>query len=229
MEQTEHFENRFKDNQPAVIAVFEDQGIIKKILFDLKENKFDYDDISIIATARGDIKKYDDNYHLTESATAGLIAGMFTGAVIGWLIEKRKIRGSISSVVKWSLYGGTIGGVSEILMKYGISKIESKKMESYLKDKGIIVSVHVDNPKKLLVAKNILVKNGAVKINNPPNISHHSGTEESKCAQSESKNEESDNVIGNYSLGSCVPVRLSVPQRKDQGRRRTTGRGSDKI
>lgn len=167
MEPTEHFENRFEDNQPAVIAVFKDQGVLKKTLSDLIEKKFNYNDISVIATKSGDIKEYTDNYHLTKSATVGLIAGMLTGAVIGWLIEKRKDRGTINSVVKWSLYGGTIGGVSGTLMKYGISKRESKKMESYIKDRGIIVSVHVDNPKELLVAKNILVKNGAVKVNNP--------------------------------------------------------------
>ena len=171
MEHTEHFEKRFekrfKDNQPAVIAVFKDRSVLKKTLRELKESKFNNDDISVLAATREDISENSGNYHPEKGALIGLLAGMATGALTGWLAGQRKKDNPIMSAFKGSLYGGAIGGVSGAVIKYGIAKMESIKLKKFVKDKGIIISVHIDNPRDLLKAKNILVTNGAVKIANP--------------------------------------------------------------
>lgn len=167
MKNSEHFETRFKNNQPAVIAVFKDHNFLERTLSNLKENNFNNNDISIVMAKRGDVEEHANDYHLGKSAIQGLLGGMLTGALFNMLTGTKKGHSPFKSTVQWALYGGAIGSMGAPLIKYGISVRESKKLESYIKDKGIIISVYVDNPRELLVAKNILVTNGAVKIFNP--------------------------------------------------------------
>jgi uncharacterized membrane protein len=57
--------------------------------------------------------------------------------------------------------GGAVGGISGALIGYGIPEYEAKRYEGYIKDGGILISVHVDNSEWAEKAKSLLEATGA--------------------------------------------------------------------
>jgi hypothetical protein len=120
-----------------------------------------------------------------ETADRGLNSGMAIGGVFGWLVGFEMFElpgigfilatGPIGAALTGIAIGGPIGRIGGALLSLGISKLETKKIEAAIKEKGIIVSVHVDDPRELMVAKNILVSNGAMKVFNPQKTVHQRG------------------------------------------------------
>lgn len=173
----EHLDRRFKKDQPAVIAIFKDHTHLEKTLSELKEKHFSSEDVSILMAKREDLKEFSYNEEARKGATAGMFTGLAAGGILGWLAGLNMlvvpgagpfvVAGPMVSAIAGAALGGTVGSISGALIGLGISEIEAKRLESYVKDKGVIVSVHVDDPRELLVAKNIFVTNEAFKVLNP--------------------------------------------------------------
>ncbi len=173
----EHLNRRFKKNQPAIIAVFKDHAHLEKTLDDLKNKKFSNEDISILMAKREDLKEVTYDHNARIGATSGMFTGITAGGILGWLASLNLfavpgagpfiVAGPFVGAITGAALGGTVGTIAGALIGYGISEVEARKLESYVKDKGVIISVHVDDPREQLVAKNILVTNGAIKIHNP--------------------------------------------------------------
>lgn len=173
----EHLDRRFKKNQPAVIAVFKDHSHLEKTLDELKNKKFSSEDISILMAKREDLKDIGYDHNARIGATTGMFTGITAGGILGWLASLNIfavpgvgpfiVAGPFVAAIAGAALGGTVGSIGGALIGYGITEYEARKLENFVKDKGVIVSVHVDDPREQLVAKNILVTNGAIKIHNP--------------------------------------------------------------
>ncbi|MFA6239097.1 MAG: hypothetical protein WC635_17290 [Bacteriovorax sp.] len=168
---------RAKQDKRAVTAIFKNQESLEKTLNELKARNFKTEDISILMAKHKDLHNIDYNLLSRDVATTGLMYGLATGGILGWLVGLNIITipgvgffvaaGPLAGALTGLALGGTIGSISGALIGLGISKIEAQKLEKYVKEKGVIISVHSDDAKAQLLAKNILVINGAVKVFNP--------------------------------------------------------------
>jgi len=60
--------------------------------------------------------------------------------------------------------GGAVGGITGALIGMGIPEYEAKRYEGRVKDGGILLSVHCENPELKKLAKDILERTGAKDI-----------------------------------------------------------------
>ncbi|MGZ3788930.1 MAG: hypothetical protein ACXVLQ_10420 [Bacteriovorax sp.] len=172
-----HLDNRFKKFQPAVIAVFKNHDLLEKTLEDLKKANFKNEDISLLTAKRSDLKKISYHENILEGVAAGTITGMAEGGILCWLASLSMVAipgagtfiaaGPFISAIAGAALGANVGSIAGALIGFGATEMEAKKLEKYVKDKGVIVAVHVNDPKEQLMAKKILVTNGAVEIFNP--------------------------------------------------------------
>lgn len=168
------FNKKIKKNQDQVISVFKDQTTFEKTLNDLRDNEFQNEKIAIFMPKNEDFKIDRHNSNANEAATTGLVTGVVTGGIVGWLAGLNTFLiprvglfvagGPLASAITGVAIGGTIGSIGGALISLGLSRLESKGLENFIKDKGYIISVHIKNPREQLIAKNIFVKNGAIKI-----------------------------------------------------------------
>lgn len=168
----EHLDTEFKRVQPAVIALFKDLDFLKKILDDLKMANFKNKDISILT-----VKKKDLDKNILKGVETGLVVGVTEGGIFGWLVGLGVIAvpsagafiaaGPLVSAVAGAAIGANIGSIAGALIGFGIAEIEAKELEKYIKEKGVIVAVHLDDPKEQVKAKDILLSNNAIKVFNP--------------------------------------------------------------
>jgi hypothetical protein len=170
--------------QPFVIGLFKDHSTLENTLTELKESGFWSENIAILMSKHvfhnegSEGSEEHLKFKAKDVATTGLITGVTTGGILGWLASLDTFlipslglmvaAGPLASALTGIAIGGTIGSLGGAFIYMGISKLQSKKMEDFVKDKGVIVSVHIDSPRELLMAKNILVRNNAVKIYDPP-------------------------------------------------------------
>ncbi len=163
-------------SSPIIIGLFKDNKTLEKTLHELRELGFWSEDIAIIANKHLVQKEGTEHKKTSEGATTGLVAGITAGGILGWLasldtfflpsVGLMVAAGPLASALAGIAIGGTVGSLSGAFIKLGVSKFEAKRLEKFVKDKGIVISVHANNLKDQLLAKNIFVKNGATKIFN---------------------------------------------------------------
>ena len=94
--------------------------------------------------------------------TIGLLAGIGVLAIpgLGPLIAAGPIIAALSGIGS----GGVLGGVIGALVGMGIPEYEAKRYEGRIKEGGILLSVHCDNPEWVGKAKLMLKDTGAEDI-----------------------------------------------------------------
>lgn len=172
------FNKKIKKNQHQVISIFKDQMTFEKTLNDLRDNEFQNEKIAIFMQKNEDLKIDRHNSNASEAATTGLVTGVATGGIVGWLSGLNTFliprvglfvaSGPLASAITGVAIGGTIGSIGGALISLGLSRLESKKLEKFIKNKSYIISVEINTPREQLIAKNIFVKNGAIKIYDRP-------------------------------------------------------------
>jgi len=170
-------EYRFKKLQPAVIGVFREHGQMKKTLEDLRAKNFTNEDIKILKAKSSELYDFSMGKEVLVGAHTGALVGIILGAVACVLASFNIITlpgqqtwlevGAFLSAVAGACIGANAGALAGLVVGYLITKAERKKIESYIEKRGVVISVHAVETKAQLVAKNILVSNGAVKIFNP--------------------------------------------------------------
>lgn len=168
----EHLDTQFKKVQPAVIAFYKNLDHLEIILDDLKKAKFKNEDISILT-----IKKKDLDKNILEGVATGAITGATGGGILCWLAGLGVIAipgsgtfiaaGPLISAVAGAALGVNVGSITGALVGFGMAEVEAKELEKYIKDKGLIIAVHIKDPAGQNVAKKILVANEAVKVFDP--------------------------------------------------------------
>jgi hypothetical protein len=96
------------------------------------------------------------------------------GGIFGWLVGAGALAipglgpfiaaGPIMAAIAGAGLGGTVGGVAGGLIGLGIPEFEAQRYEGYVKEGGMLISIHVDDSKWEAKAREILEENGAMNI-----------------------------------------------------------------
>ena len=160
----------------AVLGIYKTRTEIEKAIDSLKNEGFFHSDISVLMP---ELSGSQDFSHVKGSkAPEGAVAGAGTGAVVGGtlglLVGLGAIAipgagpfiaaGPIMAVMAGIGAGGALGGIGGALVGMGIPEYEAKRYEGFIKDGGILLSVHTDTPEQLNKAKKCLELTGATAI-----------------------------------------------------------------
>lgn len=165
-----------KKGNKAVFAIFEDRHSLERAVDSLKVQGFRHSDISVLMQSEGDTKDFahQKNTKAPEGAATGAATGALAGGALGWLVGAGALAipgigpfvaaGPIMAAIAGAGIGGTVGGVAGGLVGMGIPEYEAKRFESYVKNGGMLLSVHVDDSDWADKAKAIVEECGAQDI-----------------------------------------------------------------
>lgn len=165
-----------KKGKNSVFGIFQNKISLEQAVDTLKIQKFRNSDISVLMPTKEGTEKFafEKNTKGPEGVATGATAGALGGSVFGWLVGAGALAipglgpfvaaGPIISAIAGAGVGGTVGGLAGGLIGLGIPEIEAKKYEGYVKNGGILLSVHVDDSEWEKKAKSILETSGAENI-----------------------------------------------------------------
>lgn len=165
-----------KAGRNSVFGIFRDQQALDRTINILKTQNFRNADISVLMQSKQGTKDFAFEKHTKapEGATTGAATGAVAGGIFGWLVGAGALAipglgpfiaaGPIMAAIAGAGVGGTVGGVAGGLIGLGIPEFEAQRYEGYVKDGGMLISIHVDDSKWETKAREILEENGAVNI-----------------------------------------------------------------
>lgn len=165
-----------KDDHKAVFGIFDSRAALESCVESLKADTFSASDISVLMPQEGGSEKFahDNSTKAPEGATTGAGAGFLAGGALGWLVGIGAIAipgvgpfiaaGPIVSLLAGAGAGAALGGITGGLVGMGIPEYEAKRYETFIKDGGILLSVHAANDNEIKRAKKILESSGAHSI-----------------------------------------------------------------
>lgn len=161
-----------KDHK-AIFGIYKSRGAAENGVTTLKNNGFRVSDISVLLPQEAGSQ---DVVHTKESkAPEGAAAGAGAGAVLGGALGLLAGIGALAipgmgpfiaaGPILASLagigVGGAVGGISGALIGLGIPEYEAKRYEGFVKEGGILISVHVDDDNWAEKAQSLLEATGA--------------------------------------------------------------------
>jgi uncharacterized protein YcfJ len=162
-----------KKGRNSVFGIFRDQHLLETTIDALKAQNFRNSDISVLMPSKQATKDFsiEKNTKAPEGATTGAAAGAIGGGIFGWLVGAGALAipglgpfiaaGPIMAAIAAAGVGGAVGGLAGGLIGLGIPEFEAHRYEGYIKDGGMLISIHVDDRKWEAKAKEILKENGA--------------------------------------------------------------------
>lgn len=166
-----------KKGRKVVFGIFKDRTKLEAGVDDLRSNGFRNTDISVLLPEKGDTQTFahTKGTKAPEGAVLGGGAGAVVGGTIGWLVGAGIIStvpaigpllaaGPLMAALSGIGVGGVVGGLSGALVGLGIPEYEAKRYETYVKDGGMLLSVHVDDGDWADKAERILKLAGATDI-----------------------------------------------------------------
>ena len=160
----------------AVFGIFETRDDAERAASILRNDGFSISDISILIPESTGSQKFA--HTKGTKAPEGAATGAGTGAVIGGTLGLLAgigalaipgvgpliAAGPIMAALAGVGVGGAVGGVTGALIGLGIPEYVAKRYEGYLKNGGILLSVHTTDSDELRRAKVILDSSGAKDI-----------------------------------------------------------------
>ena len=134
---------------------------------------FSANDISVLFPDKSGTKDFahEHNTKAPEGATAGGVAGMGIGAILGWVAGIGAIAipgvgpfiaaGPIVAALSGAAVGGVTGGILGALVGLGIPEFEAKRYEEKIRSGNILISVHTEDSEERTRAKDIFKDGGA--------------------------------------------------------------------
>lgn len=168
--------NRFKKGHKAVFAMFRDRFALERAVEALKVHGFRNSDISVLMQPVGEEQDFahERTTKAPEGAATGVTGGLLAGGALGWLAGMGALAipgigpfvaaGPIMAAIAGAGLGGTVGGIAGGLIGLGIPEYEAKRYESFVKDGGLLISIHVDTSDWADKAKDIAESCGAYDI-----------------------------------------------------------------
>ena len=165
-----------KKGRNSVFGIFRDHLALDRTVDVLKANHFRNSDISILMPSKKESKDFalEKKTKAPEGVTTGAAAGVLGGGVLGWLVGAGALAipgvgpfiaaGPIIAAIAGAGVGGTLGGVAGGLIGLGIPEFEAQRYEGYIKEGGMLISIHVDDSEWEAKAKKLLEANGAKDI-----------------------------------------------------------------
>lgn len=163
----------YKDDHKAVFGIYDSRSAVEAGVDRLKADGFMSSDISVLLPDSPGSEKFahDNSTKAPEGATTGAGTGLVLGGALGWLVGIGSLAipgvgpfiaaGPIIALLAGAGAGAAIGGIAGALVGMGIPEYEAKRYESYVKDGGILLSVHTANSDLIKRAKTILEQTGA--------------------------------------------------------------------
>lgn len=160
----------------VVFGIFSDRIHLEQGVNALKAAGFRNSDISALFPDKDGTKDFAHEKHTKapEGATTGASTGALLGGGLGWLagigalaipgIGPFIAAGPIMAALAGAGVGGAVGGLTGALIGMGIPEYEAKKYEGFVKNGGILLSVHSDSSEWTSKAKDLLTKVGAKDI-----------------------------------------------------------------
>lgn len=143
------------------------------IVADLKRAGFGRQDVSaLFPDLRGTRDfAYERDTKAPEGVTAGGAAGLGVGAALGWLagigalaipgIGPFIAAGPVMAALSGAALGTTAGGVIGALVGAGMPEFEARRFDGKLRQGGMLISVHVENPNQRNAAREIFERHHA--------------------------------------------------------------------
>lgn len=159
-----------KDSVYAIASTLEQA---EAIVLNLKQQGFPSDSISVLLPDKLGSKDFahEHNTKAPEGATAGGVAGLGVGAVLGWLAGIGTLAipglgpfiaaGPIMAALGGAAVGGAAGGIVGALVGMGMPEFEAKRYDAKIRDGNILISVHVETSEQRSLAKDILKRHNA--------------------------------------------------------------------
>src|SRR5688572_7981802 len=160
----------------AAFGIYSDRIAVENAVDELKAAGYRNTDISVLFPQTSGTKDFAHEKHTKapEGATAGAGTGAVVGGTLGWLAGIGALAipglgpfiaaGPIMAALAGAGVGGTVGGVVGALVGMGIPEYEAKRYEGFVKDGGILFSVHSDNADWARKAKSLLEQCGASSV-----------------------------------------------------------------
>lgn len=162
-----------KKGHKATFGIFNSRYEAERAVDALKTQGFRSSDISVLMPDKDSTKDFahEKSTKAPEGATTGAAGGLVVGGTLGWLVGIGSLAipgigpfvaaGPIVAAMAGAGIGGTLGGIAGALIGLGIPEYEAKRYEGYVKEGGILLSVHVDDTDWKKKAKETLVSCGA--------------------------------------------------------------------
>lgn len=162
-----------KKGHKAVFGIFSDRASLDRAVDSLRAHGFRHSDVSVLMQSEGETADFahEKNTKAPEGLATGATGGILAGGALGWLagagllaipgIGPFVAAGPIMAAIAGAGIGGTIGGVAGGLIGLGIPEYEAKRYENFVKEGGMLISVHVDDSSWASKAKDVLAFCGA--------------------------------------------------------------------
>lgn len=162
-----------KKGSNAVFGIFNDRFALEKAVDQLKVNGFRNSDISVLMQDAGQTTDFahEKNTKAPEGIATGASTGILGGGILGWLAGAGALAipgigpfvaaGPIMAAIAGAGIGGAVGGITGGLLGLGIPEYEAKRYETFVKEGGMLISVHVDDREWSAKAKELLESCGA--------------------------------------------------------------------
>lgn len=157
----------------AVLCIVKDREQAESIVSALKASGFPSTDISILFPDKTGTRDFahEQNTKVPEGATTGVVTGMGTGAILGWLagigtmaipgVGPFIAAGPIMAALGGAAVGGATGGVIGALVGMGIPEYEAKHYDGKILSGNILISVHTDDSNEEKAVKDVYERYGA--------------------------------------------------------------------
>jgi hypothetical protein len=157
----------------SVYCISKSREQAEVIVDKLRVAGFSANDISVLFPDKSGTKDFahEHNTKAPEGATAGGVAGMGIGAVLGWVAGIGAIAipgvgpfiaaGPIVAALSGAAVGGVAGGILGALVGLGIPEFEAKRYEEKIRSGNILISVHTEDSDERSRAKDIFKESGA--------------------------------------------------------------------
>jgi hypothetical protein len=164
------------EKNKVVLGIYKTRHDVERAIDVLKMDGFSTSDISVLMPDSSGSQEFA---HVKGTkAPEGAATGVSTGAVIGGTLGILAgigalaipgfgpfiAAGPIMAGLAGVGVGGTIGGIGGALIGFGIPEYEAKRYEGFMKDGGILLSVHTDSSSEVLKAKKCLEATSATEI-----------------------------------------------------------------
>ncbi len=162
-----------KKGHKSTFGIFSSRSSVDHAVDVLKQNGFRNNDISVLMPSKQGTEDFahQKDTKAPEGATTGATTGAVLGGGLGWLVGIGALAipgigpfvaaGPIMAALAGAGVGGAVGGISGALIGMGIPEYEAKRFEGFVKDGGILLSVHVDDSEWQKKAKELLEQCGA--------------------------------------------------------------------
>jgi hypothetical protein len=160
----------------AVFGIYATRSSVESAVTSLDNAGFHVKDVSILLPenhGKRDLVN-ERNTKSPEGTAAGAVSGAVLGGALGWLgavgaiaipgVGPMIAAGPIMAALAGVGAGGAVGGFTGALVGLGIPEYEAKLYDGHVRNGGILLSVHCDNPEAAARAKKILKTTGAEDI-----------------------------------------------------------------